>query len=61
MEDLKLQLHRILGRPEAQRAGAAFNAELLQDPKVIAAVVGFLVILLAIYRKCSSDLADTSH
>jgi hypothetical protein len=51
MEDLKAQVKSLLDRPEVKRSSLAINNELLTDPKVLAAILGFLVILLAVYRE----------
>lgn len=49
MDDLKAQLHTLLGRPELKPSRLSLNNELLRDPKVLTAVAGFLILLLIVY------------
>lgn len=51
MEELQVQLRRLLGRQEVHRSRFSLNNELLRDPKVLTAVAGLLVLLLIVYCK----------
>lgn len=53
MDHVKAQLRSLVGRPEIKHSRFSLNNELLQDPKVLAAVAGFLIILLIVYREFS--------
>lgn len=49
MEQLQAELRRLLRRPEVHRSRFALDQSLLQDPKVVTAVAGFLILLLVVY------------
>jgi hypothetical protein len=51
MEEIKAQIRQLLGRPQINHSRFPFDQALLQDPKVLTAIVGFLVLLLAVYRE----------
>jgi hypothetical protein len=49
MEDLKAQLSALLKRPQAKPSLFSLNNDLLQNPKVVAAVLGLLLILSIVF------------
>jgi hypothetical protein len=49
MEDLKAQLSTLLKRPQAKPSLFSLNNDLLQNPKVVAAVLGLLLILSIVF------------
>lgn len=49
MEDIKHQLSSLLKRPGSKPATFALSHKLLQDPKVVTAVLGLLLILSVIF------------
>lgn len=49
MEDIKAQLSSLLKRPQAKPSPFALNNDLLQNPKVVAAVLGLLLILSIVF------------
>ena len=51
MDDIKQQLSSILKRPGSKPATFALTHKLLQDPKVVTAVLGLLLILSVIFCK----------
>jgi hypothetical protein len=63
MEDIKHQLSSLLKRPGSKPATFALTHKLLQDPKVVTAVLGLLLILSVIFCESPSqefDFADIS-
>ena len=61
MEDLKAQLQKLVGRSGVKESRFALNNEFLQDPKVLTAVAGFLVLLLIVYRKYTPKTYTLSY
>jgi hypothetical protein len=57
MEDIKHQLSSLLKRPGSKPATFALTHKLLQDPKVVTAVLGLLLILSVIF--CESPSLDS--
>lgn len=51
MEDLKAQLRQLVGRSGVKQSRFSLNNELLQDPKVLTAAAGFLILLLLVYSQ----------
>jgi hypothetical protein len=51
MEDLKAQLSSLLKKPQAKPSLFSLNNDLLQNPKVVAAVLGLLLILSIVFCK----------
>jgi hypothetical protein len=49
MEDIKHQLSSLLKRPGSKPATFALTHKLLQDPKVVTAILGLLLILSVIF------------
>lgn len=49
MEDIKAQLSSLLKRPQAKPSLFALNNDFLQNPKVVAAVLGLLLILSIVF------------
>lgn len=58
MEQLQAELRHLLGRKDVEPSRFAFDQALLQDPKVLTAVAGFLILLFSVYRQYSAVIPD---